>query len=160
DRRGVVKIVDLGLVRIATDTDELTRRDLNGAIIGTLEYLSPEQANDSAAVDLRADIYSLGATLYFLLTGKVLFPGGMAPQKLLRIQMAEPQPIRELRPEVPEGLAAVVRQTLAKHPDQRPQTAAELAEVLAPFAAPLPGNLAAMPGRRGEGPPTLPPQRA
>ena len=69
--------------------------------MGTPDYIAPEQAMDSHDVDIRADLYSLGCTLYFLLTGKVPFPGGEAMQKLLQHRLDEPVPVEQLRPDVP-----------------------------------------------------------
>ena len=88
---------------------------------------------DSSRVDARADIYSLGATLYFLLTGRPLFPEGRTAQKLVWQQIKEPVPVDRLRPEVPPELAAVVHRMLKKRPDDRYATAAEVFEALEPF---------------------------
>ena len=95
--------------------------------MGTLDYIAPEQAMDSHDVDIRADLYSLGCTLYFLLTGKAPFPGGEALQKLLKHRLEEPVPVEQLRPDVPPGVAAVVRKLMAKRPEDRYQTPAEAA---------------------------------
>ena len=69
--------------------------------MGTPDYIAPEQAMDSHDVDIRADLYSLGCTLYFLLTGKVPFPGGDALEKLFKHRLEEPGPVEQLRPDVP-----------------------------------------------------------
>ena len=113
---GVVKILDMGLARISAGAtaDVLTQE---GAVMGSLDYMAPEQALDSHAVDIRADLYSLGCTVYFLLTGRVPFPGGEASAKLLKHQLEEPVPVEQLRAEVPPGLAAIVRKLMAKKPD-------------------------------------------
>src|SRR5262249_50322763 len=102
DRSGAVKILDLGLARFFHDqSDDLSRRHAESPV-GTMDYMAPEQARDSHVVDIRADIYSLGATFYFLLAGHGPF-GGVTPlQKLLCHQLERPRPLRELRPEVPE----------------------------------------------------------
>jgi serine/threonine-protein kinase len=134
DRQGVVKILDLGLVRSETDAPAgLTRRLDNKLILGTADYVAPEQAVDSSAVDIRADIYSLGATLYFLLTGRTLFPEGRVTQKLVWQQIRQPVPLDVLRPEIPSELAAVVHRMLAKKPDDRFAIPAEVISALAPF---------------------------
>ncbi len=130
---GVVKILDMGLARLDRRADDegsstMTRE---GAVMGTLDYISPEQAMDSHDVDIRADLYSLGCTLYFLLTGKVPFPGGEALQKLLKHRLDKPIPVEQLRPDVPPGVAAVVRKLMAKRPEDRYQTPAEAAAALA-----------------------------
>jgi serine/threonine protein kinase len=131
DREGTVKILDMGLARIAADDlDVLTR----GVVLGSPEYMAPEQAVDSHGVDIRADVYSLGATFYFLLTGEPPYSEEKTlAQKLIAKQTRPPQPIRGLRPEVPEELAAVIEQMLAKDPGKRYQTPREVAEALEPW---------------------------
>ncbi|MCI0701896.1 MAG: serine/threonine protein kinase [Planctomycetia bacterium] len=134
DRAGLVKILDLGLVRSEADAASgLTKQFDNKSILGTADYVAPEQAIDSSKVDSRADIYSLGATLYFLLTGRPLFPGGRTAQKLVWQQIKEPMPVDGLRPEVSRELAAVVHRMLQKRPSDRFRTAAEVFDALAPF---------------------------
>jgi WD40 repeat protein/tRNA A-37 threonylcarbamoyl transferase component Bud32 len=134
---GVIKILDMGLARLqgrleesGDATDPLTQE---GAVMGTPDYMAPEQATDSHRADIRADLYSLGATLYYLLTGRAPFADGTLANKLLRLQMEEAPPVERLRPDVPPGVAAVVRKLLAKRPEQRCQTPAELARNLEPF---------------------------
>jgi serine/threonine-protein kinase len=132
----IVKILDLGLVRTVGFDDgggggDLTRA---GTVVGTPDYMAPEQAKNSSGVDHRADIYSLGCTLYFLLSGQPPFPTGTPIEKLLKHQLDAPTPLQALRPEVPTRVAEVVAMLMAKHPDDRLQTAAEVAEVLAPLA--------------------------
>jgi serine/threonine-protein kinase len=130
----VVKILDLGLVRSQADVATgLTRRLDSRTILGTADYVAPEQAVDSSAVDIRADLYSLGATLYFLLTGRPLFPDGRTAQKLVWQQIKDPVPVSRFRPEVPPGLADVVHTLLQKRPADRYQTPAEAFEALAPW---------------------------
>ena len=132
DRAGVVKILDLGLVRGDGDPAEgLTKLLDNKSVLGTADYVAPEQAVDSSAVDHRADLYSLGATLYFLLTGRPVFPDGRSAQKLIWQQTREPTRVEAVRPEVPPGLARVVHTLLAKEPDDRYATAAEAFDALA-----------------------------
>ena len=129
--RPVVKILDMGLARLidAEDgvTSELTQE---GAVMGTVDYLAPEQALDSRKADIRSDLYSLGCTFYFMLTGKVPFPGGTATEKLLKHRLDEPTPVEQLRPEVSPGLAGVVRKLMAKKPGERYQTPAEVVRAL------------------------------
>ena len=98
-----------------------------GTVIGTPDYIAPEQARDAHAADIRADIYSLGCTLYDLLTGKPPFPEGTAFTKVMGHLERHPQPLVVVRPEVPPALAQVVDKMLAKDPAQRYQTPAELA---------------------------------
>jgi serine/threonine-protein kinase len=135
DRDGVVKLLDLGLVRSESEAASgLTRKLDNRSILGTADYVAPEQAVDSSGVDHRADLYSLGATLYFLLTGRTLFPEGRTAQKLVWQQVREPVPVDRLRPEVPPDLAGVVHTLLQKRPGDRYQTAGEVFLALEPWA--------------------------
>ena len=134
DRAGVVKILDLGLARFFKDTKEsVTQKYDNNVVLGTADYLAPEQAVDSHNVDIRCDIYSLGITFYFLLSGRSPFQEGSVAEKLIWHQVRRPTPIRELRPETPPGLAEVLDKMIAKEPAHRYQTPAELAEALAPW---------------------------
>ncbi|MFO0849331.1 MAG: serine/threonine-protein kinase [Gemmataceae bacterium] len=126
DRAGGVQLLDLGLVRYDSEHDsQLTFRSGDKSILGTADFLAPEQAVDSSAVDTRADVYGLGATLYYMLAGRTLFPDGRTSQKLMWQQWRTPDPIQLVRPEVPDGLAAVVAKALAKWPDDRFQTPGE-----------------------------------
>jgi serine/threonine-protein kinase len=131
---GTVKLLDLGLVRLsdpeAAGLSVGTQLTGKGVAMGTADYLAPEQAEESRSVDIRADLYSLGCTLYFLLTGRVPFPGGTFVQKALRHQREEPTPLERLRPDVPAAVAAVVRRLMAKRPEDRSQTPAEAAATL------------------------------
>ena len=101
--------------------------------MGTLDYLAPEQARDTHSADTRADIYSLGCTLYHMLTGQIPFPGGTATEKLLKHQMDVPPPVRQLAPNVLPDLAQVLAKMMAKDVDERYQTPAEVAEALSPW---------------------------
>ena len=157
DRQGVVKILDLGLVRSEADEDNLTRGE-GVQILGTADYLAPEQAIDCSAVDARADLYSLGATAYFLLTGRPPFVAEKVSHKLLAHQMTTARPVTELRPDVPAGLSAVLQKLLAKKPGDRHANPSELIAALEPFVGELPplpsedeipttaGRLGAQPG--------------
>jgi len=153
DRGGVVKILDFGLVRSEADeTGELTRQAVDRSILGTEDYIAPEQAVDSSKVDIRADIYSLGATLYFLLAGQPLFPEGPPGEKMIWQQVKNPTPINKLRPEVPLKLAGVVHKMLRKKPEERYATPQEVFEALTPFIAdevPPPPDPAWIPERSG-----------
>jgi hypothetical protein len=129
---GTVKLLDLGLARFrnrdGSASTDLTR---HGTLMGSLDYLAPEQADDPQTADIRSDLYSLGCTLFFLLTGQPPFPGGSVTQKLSRHRSQEPPPLNG-----PAGLAAVVRKLLAKAPSQRFQSPAETAAGLAKWASP------------------------
>jgi hypothetical protein len=143
--------LDLGLARLRqaapnqAGSDGLTQV---GAVMGTLDYMAPEQARDAHLADIRADIYSLGCTLYHLLSGRPPFPEGSVTQKLLCHQQVEPRPVSEFRADLPPGLAAVFARMMAKCPEARYQTPAEVAQALEPFcqercaAAPIPETLA------------------
>jgi serine/threonine protein kinase len=134
DRSDTVKILDMGLARFfEDDSDRLTREYDSAAVLGTPDFLAPEQATNSHDADIRADVYSLGVTFYFLLTGTTPFGGGSVYQKLLRHMVQEPRPIRELRPEVPEGLAAVIARMMAKDREARYQVPAQVRAALAPW---------------------------
>lgn len=131
----IVKLLDLGLSR-ALDPFDMVVPDLtrDHTVVGTPDYMAPEQARDSKSVDARADLYSLGCTLYFLLTGRVPFAAEGAIEKILAHQMELAPPLQALRPEIPAPVAELVTRLMAKRPDDRVQTAAEVAEMLAPHA--------------------------
>jgi WD40 repeat protein/serine/threonine protein kinase len=135
--QGVVKILDLGLARFggkscggATSTfTEL------GQVMGTPDYMAPEQSLDTHGVDIRADLYSLGCTFYHLLTGRPPFAGVSTMQKMVKHQTEKPSPVDSLRAGLPTGVSAVVGTLLAKRPDDRFQTPAEVARALADVLA-------------------------
>jgi serine/threonine protein kinase len=135
DRQGTVKILDLGLVRSAADTENDLTRQEGVKILGTADYLAPEQAVNCSAVDVRADIYSLGATGYFLLTGRPPFGGDKVAHKLIAHQVQAVQPVHEVNPNVPPELSDVISKMLAKKPANRYQTPGELLAALEPWAA-------------------------
>jgi serine/threonine-protein kinase len=127
---GRAKLVDMGLARL--HQVEHTENDLtaSGVTLGTFDYISPEQARDPRMADVRSDLYSLGCTLYFMLTGRPPFPDGTVLQKLLRHQGDAPPDPREFRTDAPEQLALVTMQLLAKSPDARYQTPDDLIAAL------------------------------
>jgi len=133
DRQGVVKILDLGLARFNDSTDQLTQRANANAVLGTADFLAPEQALDSSNVDIRADIYSLGTTFYYLLTGHGPFPEGSLMKKLYYHQTRQPDPPSAHRPGVPRELDEIILRMLAKQPADRFQTPAEVAKALEPW---------------------------
>jgi serine/threonine protein kinase len=133
DRRGAVKILDLGIVRFTQDAN--SRVHGCDVILGTLDYLAPEQAEDSSAVDPRADLYALGATLYFLLAGHPPFPVADLRRKLAAKRAEDPPPIHRLRPDVPDGFSAVVQRLLARNPADRYALPAAAVAALRPWAA-------------------------
>lgn len=130
DKTGTVKILDMGLARFTDESQGSLTMAYDQKMIGTVDYLSPEQALDSHKVDVRVDIYSLGCTLYFMLTGDAPFPQGTIPQRLMQHQSAEPADIRIVRPDAPEELIQICRKMMAKSALDRYQTANEVAEAL------------------------------
>jgi serine/threonine protein kinase len=144
DRKGVARILDMGLARFINDHgDQLTIKYDDKIVLGTADYVAPEQVANSHSVDIRADIYALGATLYFLLAGHPPFPTGTVSQKLLWHRTKDPTPVRQIRPEVPEALAVIVGKMMAKDPKARYQTPAQVATDLEQFLTvpvPLPAE--------------------
>lgn len=130
---GQAKLVDMGLARLhevehrAEAEGDLTA---TGMTIGTFDYIAPEQARNPRNADARSDIYSLGCTIFYMLTGRPPFPGGTPLQKLLSHQGDQPPLLANVRTDVPESLAAVVSRMLAKLPEQRYQTPADLMTAL------------------------------
>jgi serine/threonine-protein kinase len=131
DGQDLCKLLDFGVVKSAQDNS--TRP---GAIIGTTRYMAPEQLGRDAPLTPRSDLFSLGVILYECLTGESPFDGDTVERVLFKI-MTEPEtPIRQLRPEVPEELEALVHAALAKTPEQRPESALVFAKALAAFVRP------------------------
>jgi serine/threonine protein kinase len=126
DRNGVVKILDMGLSRFYNDEESVLTKD----VLGTLDYLAPEQARDSHTVDIRADIYSLGGTFYYLLTGQSPLATDSLDPKTLATEARRPRPIRELRAGVAETLVAIVDRMMAHDPERRFPNPAAVATAL------------------------------
>jgi serine/threonine protein kinase len=147
-RHGIVKLSDLGLARFHAQepSAELT---LKGICLGTLEYMAPEQAEDAARADQRSDLFSLGATLFHLLTGQLHVSGSSYVHCLTRLLTAPPCPLLDARADLPAGLAAVVDRLRARDPDDRPATADEAIALLEPFAVKTPAVLPVPADRRG-----------
>ena len=133
DRNGTVKVLDMGLALFFHDQEDLLTKKYDENVLGTADYLAPEQALDSHAVDIRADIYSLGATFYFCLTGRTPFNEGSVAQKLIWHQTRQPKALKTIRADVPDGLVAVIEKMMAKDPGQRYQDPAAVVEALAPW---------------------------
>src|SRR5262249_22373641 len=133
--KGIVKVLDLGLARFLLDQLGDSQVTKEGTGMGTPDYMAPEQFRDALHADARTDIYGLGCTLYQLISGTVPFPGSSYSEKAQAHAKKEPIPLEERCPEVPAGLALVVSKMMAKHPAERFQTAAQVAEALAPFVA-------------------------
>ena len=127
----------MGLVRNIIDEEdgldtELTR---HGTVVGTPDYMSPEQGRNSSNVDCRADIYSLGCTIYFMLKGQQPFPEGHAIDKLVRHQLDPLPDLREIRSDLHRDLVAIIEVMTNKKPSERFNSAAEVAELLASFSS-------------------------
>ncbi|MEX0794446.1 MAG: protein kinase [Pirellulaceae bacterium] len=120
------KLVDMGLARLHQVNSENSDLTASGMTLGTFDYISPEQARDPRLADVRSDLYSLGCTLFFMLTGRPPFPEGTVLQKLLSHSGEEPPDPREFRPEIPDEVVAVVKRLMAKSPAQRYQQPSEL----------------------------------
>lgn len=135
---GPVKLVDLGLARIADTPDaaEAHRITQEGFVIGTPDFLAPEQARDPMNVDIRADIYALGGTLFYILTGRVPFEGATPTEKLVKHCTAAPPSLLEHRFDAPPQLEHLIHWCMAKNPKDRPQTPMQLAGALLPFCPP------------------------
>jgi formylglycine-generating enzyme required for sulfatase activity len=134
DRKGTVKILDMGLARIQSHGNAATQAELTGtgAVMGTVDYMSPEQAMNTRNADARADIYSLGCTLFYLLTGRAMYDGETVVEKLMAHQS---KPVPELdgaaQREMPEGVKEVFRRMVAKKVEDRYQTMSEVIAELA-----------------------------
>lgn len=126
-----VKILDFGLARFATTTG--SGDTASGTLLGTVDFMAPEQADDARHVDIRADIYSLGCTLYYLLAGRPPFPEGTLVQKVMCHVERTPQPLTSFRSDLPPELLDVINKLLAKNPEDRFQIPAEVVQALAPF---------------------------
>jgi hypothetical protein len=134
DRSGSAKITDLGLAIDLGDAEDVVTRD--GATVGTFDYISPEQARNPRQIDTRSDIYSLGCSLYHMLTGRVPFPAPSLPEKLFAHQSKEPDRIADQVAGVPEGLARVVLKMMSKKPEERYARPVLAARALEEFARP------------------------
>jgi hypothetical protein len=130
---GTVKILDMGMARLHGAPTESIHGVEDGALMGTPDYMAPEQALQFHDVDIRADLYSLGCTFYFLLTGRPPFDEFPFMKKMMMHQTTEPRSVRELQAKIPPEIDGIVRKLLAKKPDNRFQTPAELAEALTTF---------------------------
>ncbi|MCX7702271.1 MAG: serine/threonine protein kinase [Gemmataceae bacterium] len=126
------KILDLGFALIAGEPTPQDRAIIGGRgyVVGTMDFIAPEQVIDATRVDGRADLYSLGCSLYFSLTGQVPFPGGTSQEKLRRHRQQQPPSISTLNPAVPPGFIKLVEQLMAKQPEARPSHADEVRQLL------------------------------
>jgi WD40 repeat protein/tRNA A-37 threonylcarbamoyl transferase component Bud32 len=137
---GWIKILDFGLARFVRESGALSTEagglTQSGSIMSTPDYMAPEQADDPHNADIRADLYSLGCTLYYLLAGHPPFPKGTVVEKLAAHHRDTPRPLHQLRRDVPPELSALVARLLSKKPAERFQTPAEVVQALTPFLRP------------------------
>ena len=132
----LIKILDWGLASVKLEGAILSDPKGPKGIVGTVDYLSPEQALNPRGADIRSDIYSLGCSFYYLLTGRPPFPTPKLVHKLKQHQEAEPTPVESLRDDMPAELSAILKRMLAKNPADRFQTPAAVALALHPFTRP------------------------
>ncbi len=130
DPKGDVRILDLGLARIVDDDEPSLTLVHDSKMIGTVDYLAPEQARNSHHIDQRADLYSLGCTMYFLLTGRPPFDDGTLTQRVIEHQTKLPVDIRQRRCDCPAELAFICHKLLAKKPEERFQSAQEVVDAM------------------------------
>jgi serine/threonine protein kinase len=133
----LVKILDMGLARFVSDVVVDGGLTKSGQVMGTPDYIAPEQAEDTKHADIRADIFSLGCSLFHLLTGQTPYKGDTLMSKLMARMQDTVPPASSLRSDVPQALDAVIAKMLQKKPADRQQTPAEVATALAPFTATL-----------------------
>jgi serine/threonine protein kinase len=170
-REGLVKVADLGLARLPRPANQEATMTLasgggtgtltpqNAVMMGTADYLAPEQALDFHRADIRADIYSLGCTFHYLLTAQPPFPGNTLAEKLVKHQQTPPPDVGQFRKDLPATLPAVLTRMLAKQPETRFQSPAEVAAALLPFcenSQTLRDSPASVPRQLGAGWPQMP----
>ena len=137
-----VKVLDFGLSRLRPSHQYLKDEDgtlqaLPGVVWGTFDFVSPEQLVDVHAVDIRSDLYSLGCSLYFLLTAQAPYGNGSLAQRLIKRATEDPEPVAKLRPEIPRSVRKIVECLMERSPDNRYQTPRDVADALAPFCKPV-----------------------
>ncbi len=138
DGDGSVRLLDMGLALVKADDEKSLTVVNNENVLGTADYLAPEQALNSHTVDHRADIYGLGCTLYFLLTGKPPFSDGTLAQRIAKHQTEMPKPIRQVQPDCPGELEGICVKMIQKDPRYRYQSAGDVAEALEKFVVAVP----------------------
>jgi serine/threonine-protein kinase len=154
DPNHTIRLLDMGLALMGAEDDESLTVANNENVLGTADYLAPEQALNSHSVDHRADIYGLGCTMYYLLTGQPPFNQGTLAQRIAMHQKEMPQPIRELGRDVPGELEGICVKMIQKDPRYRYQNAGDVAEALERFVAKVPRGEKVTIGL-GETPPIL-----
>ena len=157
DKRGTVKILDFGLALAGGDEgDASLTQAFDEKVLGTADYLAPEQVRNSHQADRRSDVYALGCTFHFLLTGRAPFANGSISERLQAHLTKPPPNLLEARPDVPPALVELYFRMMDKHPTARPQTAQEVADALAAWLA---VNATGGPRARPEPPRRTPPPR-
>ena len=133
---GHAKLLDLGLALVMGEVGA-EREVVGGAgyVVGSMDWIAPEQTSDAANVDARSDLYGLGCTLYYALSGRLPFPGGSSREKIHRHRNEDPPPLESLNPAVPPTFAELVRKLMAKSPARRFQTATAVRQQLLPWAS-------------------------
>ena len=131
--RAIVKVLDFGLAKVTSERTHDTGLTHEGQMLGTPDFIAPEQTVDARSADIRADIYSLGCTLYYLLTGGPPFKARSLYELLQAHHSMDATPLNLARPEVPFEVAAIVAKMMAKEPERRFQTPAEVAKALTPY---------------------------
>lgn len=132
--KGVVKILDFGLAKLTAASPHQPGLTTKDVVIGTPEFIAPEQARDTASADIRSDIYSLGCTLYYFLTGEAPFQADTPVATVIRHLNDTPPRLESVRPDAPPEVCALYWRMMSKDPSKRPQTPLEVAEALRPFA--------------------------
>lgn len=127
---GSFKLMDLGIARAVNHADGCLTVTMERSVVGTPAYSSPEQCQDSHRIDIRSDIYSLGATLYHLASGKPPFQGDTAIKLILNVMQTRPEPLSGIRPDLPRPLIDLIEYMMQKDPDKRPRNAVELLEAV------------------------------
>jgi len=154
--RGQVKVLDLGLALLQEPSyaggEVANRVTQDGFVLGTPDFLAPEQAQNPTGVDIRADVYALGATLYYLVTARVPYEGANPTEKLLKHVTEPPPSLRKYLPDAPPQLDALIGWIMAKRPDDRPQTPMQVAMALLPFCPPQSGNVPMQPAAPASNP--------
>jgi len=132
DQEGTLKVLDMGLARMVRESADDQQHSLtaDGAVMGTVDFLPPEQSFDTKSADARSDIYSLGCTLFTLLTGQPVYPASTLVQKILAHRELPVPSLKSIRPEIPDELDKLFQRMVAKNPDARPQTMTAVIESL------------------------------